>query len=272
MKIFIYILIVATTILASSCKTTKKISTAIAKKDTTQAIKVVDAHADSIKFIKYSFSKLQENRINFNTFSGKIKVDYWDKDGKGPDLTVFLRMKKDSVIWLSINASLLSIEVFRVMITPDSVKVLNKKDKEVQLRSVSYIQEVAHLPFDFKTLQDIFIGNPVYLDSNIVSYKKDPLVISLLSIGSLFKNLVTIDNVDYRLMHSKLDDVDAMRNRTCDLVYGEYQTNGTMKFATTRSVTVSEKSKLEVQLNFKQYSFNENLEYPFNIPKNYKKK
>jgi len=272
MKIFIYILIVATTVLASSCKTTKKLTTAIAKKDTTQAIKVVDAHEDSLKFIKYTFTKLQENRIDFNTFSGKIKVDYWDKDGKGPDLTVFLRMKKDSIIWLSINATVLSFEAFRVMITPDSVKVLNKKDKEVQLRSVSYLQEVAHLPFDFQTLQDIFIGNPVYLDSNIVSYKKDPLAISLLSIGSLFKNLVTLDNVEYRLLHSKLDDVDAMRNRTCDLIYGEYQTSGTMKFSTTRNVTVSEKAKLEVHLNFKQYSFNENLEYPFNIPKNYKKK
>jgi hypothetical protein len=101
--------------------------------------------------ISNTLFKNYKNRIDFNTFSGKIKVDYWDKDGKGPDLTVFLRMKKDSIIWISINASLLSIEVFRVMITPDSVKVLNKKDKEFQLRSVSYIQEVAHLPFDFKT-------------------------------------------------------------------------------------------------------------------------
>jgi len=272
MKVFLYILITTLTVVSSSCKTTKKISTAIAKKDTAQAVKVVNAHEDSIKFIKYAFSKLQQNKIDFKTFSGKIKVDYWDKDGKGPDLTVFLRMKKDSIIWLSINASLLSIEVFRVMITPDSVKVLNKKDKEVQFRSVSYIQEVAHLPFDFKTLQDIFIGNPVYLDSNIVSYKKDVQATTLLSIGALFKNLVTLQNDDYHLMHSKLDDVDAMRNRTCDLVYGDYQNNGGVKFAASRNVTVSEKAKLEVHLDFKQYSFNENLEYPFNIPKNYKKK
>lgn len=272
MKVLIYILILVLALASFSCKTTRKITTAIAKKDTAQAVIVENAHEDSIKFIKQAFSKLQENRIDFKTFSAKIKVDYWDKDGKGPDLTVFLRMKKDSIIWLSINATLLSIEVFRVMITPDSVKVLNKKDKEVQLRSVSYIQEVAHLPFDFSTLQDIFIGNPVYLDSNIVSYKKEASATTLLSIGTLFKNLVTLQNDDYHLMHSKLDDVDAMRNRTCDLIYGDYQNNGGIRFSTSRTVTVSEKSKLEVQLNYKQYSFNENLEYPFNIPKNYKKK
>ena len=271
MKLLIYVFVLVMAVSSFSCKTTRKISTAIAKKDTAQAALVDNPHEDSIRFIKEAYSKLQDNKIDFKTFSAKIKVDYWDKDGKGPDLTAFLRVKKDSVIWLSINATLLSIEVFRVMITPDSVKVLNKKDKEVQLRSVGYIQDMAHLPLDFNTLQDIFIGNPVYLDSNIVSYKKEPQVTTLLSIGSFFKNLVTIQNDDYHLIHSKLDDVDAMRNRTGDLIYGDYQNNSGIKFATSRTITVSEKAKLEVQLNYKQYSFNENLDYPFNIPKNYKK-
>ncbi len=49
-------------------------------------------------------------------------------------------LQKDKIIWISINATLLGIEAFRAVITPDSVKVLNKLDKVYQLRSVSYLQ------------------------------------------------------------------------------------------------------------------------------------
>jgi hypothetical protein len=72
--------------------------------------------------------------------------------------------------------------------------------------------------------------------------------------------------------HSKLDDVDILRNRTCFLTYSDYETEKGVKFATNRTVSVTEKTKLDVKLNFKQYAFNETLSYPFSVPKNYKRK
>jgi hypothetical protein len=42
-------------------------------------------------------------------------------------------------------------------------------------------------------------------------------------IGNVFKNLLTIENDDYRIMHSKLDDVNTLRNRTCDITYDAYE-------------------------------------------------
>jgi hypothetical protein len=258
-------------IAAISCRPARKLQTAIAKKDTTQLVLVHDSKADSVKMIREVFSSLKSKRIDFKTFSAKIKVDYTDKTGNGPDLTVFVRMQKDSAIWLSINATVFSYEAFRVLITPDSVKVLNKKDKLVQLRSVSYLKELVQLPFDFSTLQDLIIGNPVYLDSNIVSYKLNESFISLLSSGPLFKHLLTLSRNDYVLQHSKLDDVNAARNRTCDLTYSDYDSKGGVMFPMGRKITVSEKSKLDVNLDFKQYSFNETLSMPFSIPRNYKR-
>ncbi len=259
----------------ASCKSAKKIQTAITKTktDTTQMIIVDNAHADSVAVIHDLMLKLNSNRIvTFKTFSAKMKVNYRDKEGEQPELTVFIRMQKDSLIWVSVNATIFSYEALRVLITPDSVKVLNKKDKIVQLRSVSYLKELVDLPFDFYTLQDFLLGNPIYLDSNVVSYKKNDQSITLMNVGSLFKHLLSITSGDYLLLHSKLDDADPLRNRTADLTYSGYETTNGVKFATERRVSVSEKGKLDVDMNFKQYGFNEILSYPFSIPKNFKPK
>lgn len=274
MKNVTRVLLLLVVVIIASCKSAKKIQTAITKTktDTTQMIIVDNAHADSVLVIHDLLNKLNSNRIeNFKTFSAKIKVDYRDKEGEQPELTVFVHMRKDSMIWISVNATIFSYEALRVLITPDSVKVLNRRDKIVQLRSVGYLQDLTNLPFDFHTLQDFLLGNPIYLDSNVVSYRKTDQSIALMNVGVLFKHLLTITNGDYLLQHSKLDDVDPLRNRTADLTYAGYESVNGVKFATERRVSVSEKSKLDIDMNFKQYSFNEILSYPFNIPKNFKR-
>ena len=101
-------------------------------------------------------------------------------------------MIKDSAIWISLSASIFNIEVYRVLITKDSVILLNKQEKEVQYRSLDYLQEVTEIPFDYKTLQDLLVGNPVFFDSNIISYKKTDDQDTGFSMVGFFKNLVTL--------------------------------------------------------------------------------
>lgn len=258
----------------SSCRSTKKITTAISTKDTTQRKNVPpaaeDLHADSMRYIRQLYSHIESNIVDCRTFSAKLKVHYEGSDGKDYEFNAFIRLQKNKVIWISINA-LLGIEAFRAIITPDSVKVLNKMDKVYQLRSVSYLQEMSHLPFDFNTLQSVVLGNPVYLDSNILYYRKDLQGISILSIGAIFRNYLTLNN-DLTLKHSILDDVDQMQARSCDITYGDFEKVDTVLFSTYRKIVISEKGRLDVEMNFKNIRFNENLDFPFTVPKNYKRK
>jgi len=269
---FILILITGA-LLVSSCRSTRKIQSAISvKKDSTEIVKPTsDPHQDSIKFIKDNYYQLLANRIEFQTFSAKINTDYEGSDGKKYDVNVFIRMKKDSLIWISVNGAL-GIEGMRVLIDRDSVRILNKLDKEYQVRSLEYLTEVAALPLDLHTVQQLIIGNPVFLDTNIVSYSTEGNSISMLSEGKWFRHLISMNNNDHLVLHSKLDDVDILRNRTCFLTYMDYETQKGVKFSTNRTVSVTEKTKLDVKLNFKQYAFNETLSYPFTVPKNYKRK
>ena len=82
----------------------------MAKKDSAQTV-VTDSSSrrDSIKFIQNVYQAVEKNRIDFETFSAKVKVDFEGSDGKKNDFNAFIRLRKDSVLWVSINA-LLGIE------------------------------------------------------------------------------------------------------------------------------------------------------------------
>jgi hypothetical protein len=257
--------------LLASCRSTRKIQTAITKKDSV-AIVITDSlqlKRDSMAFIRQTLDRLRRDRISFTTFSAKVNVDYQGADGKKYDVNANLRMYKDSVIWISITA-IFGIEGLRAYITKDSVKILNKQDKIYTARSVAYLQEMTALPLDLPTLQDILIGNPVFLDSSIVSYTKNDNSISLVSTGEWFKHLLTLNGAG-KIDNSKLDDIDPTRSRTCNLVYTDYENKKGVDFSTKRRITVTEKSKLDIKLDFKQYDFNETLSFPFAVPKNYKR-
>ena len=272
MKVLILVLSLAAMVF--SCRPAKKvqkIQTAISKSDTAVRVEIKDTYVeDSIRMVKEIYSKVVMNKIEFSTFSAKVRVDYEGKDG-GDEATAYIRLQKDKVMWLSLRGQL-GIEGFRVLITPDSVKVMNLLKKNYQLRTIGFLQEVTQLPFDFTTLQDLVIGNPVFIDSNIISYKVDGNnELLVLMVGSLFKHLVSLDNADFKVLHSKLDDVDIIRNRTCDISFTAFDYTAGFPFSTKRNISVSEQSKLNIKLDFKQYLFNQPLTFPFSIPKNYKR-
>jgi len=263
------LLLVAITIFA--CRPTKKvqkIEEAISKKDTVETVVITQTPSvDSAKLIAELIDKVNHKRIEFTTFSAKAKIDYESQDEKDGG-TAHIRMQKDKLLWISLTGPL-GVEGFRMMITPDSVTLMNKLNKTVQYRTIEYLQELTDIPFDFATLQDLIVGNPIFTNNNVVSYKNSGGELLVLMVGNIYKHLLTLDN-DYKITHSKLDDVNMIRNRTCDITYSEYENKEGFPFATKRVITVAEKSRLELKMDFKQYSFNPSLTFPFNVPKNYK--
>ncbi|MFT3979926.1 MAG: DUF4292 domain-containing protein [Ferruginibacter sp.] len=256
-----------------SCRPAKVINKAIAAKDST-VVTVPENNApkkDSAGLDEDTRAILKNNYIDYRTFSAKIKVDVQAKDNV-PELTANLRMIKDSVIWLSLQATFLNIEVYRVYITKDSVILLNKQDKEVQYRSLDYLQEVTQIPFDFKTLQDMLVGNPVFFDESNASVRKKEGEILINSVSNPFKNLLTYSAINPKLTHSKLDDVDQSRSRTASMSYDGYGNVDGRSFADKRQIIITEKNRIDIRLNFKQIEFNKELSVNFSVPKNYKKK
>jgi len=264
--------ILALIALLCSCRATKTIQKAIVKKDTVSAEEISreKARLDSLAFIKSSYQQVTANRINYKTFSAKMDVDYEDGEGKKLNVNAQVRMYKDSVIWASLTA-ILGIEGLRAYITRDSVKLLDKQNKVYIARSVAYLREITALPLDLYSLQELLVGNPVFFDSTVSSYSRTPGTISLHGVNTFFKLLFTIGETDKLLQSVKLDDIDEIRNRTSFLQYAEYENKAGFPFSLRRNIAVSEKKKLNVELRYRQYSFNETLSFPFTVPKNYRR-
>lgn len=263
------VFIIMAIVTLASCRSTRKIQTAITKKDTVDSVAGI-VKIDTTQLINNALQALNKNRIDFKTFSAKVDVDYRGGDDKHYDVNASLRMYKDSLIWVSVNA-VLGIEAMRMLINKDSVFLLDKLNKTYLTRSIDYLQEVSGLPLTLSTLQNLLVGNPVFVDS-VVSYSNDNNMIALLSIGKTFKNLVTVNGNNNVLVHSKLDDLDITRSRTADLNYDDYENKKGRSFSSKRRIAVAEKNKLDISLNFKQYEFNDDVNFPFSIPKNYRLK
>lgn len=268
-------ILVALAGLLASCRSSRTIGKAVGHKDSSVSVKappvVFTPKTDSLQLIKAMLTQIAENRIPFTTFSAKVGVDYKATDGKGHSVNANIRMYRDSAIWVSVNA-VLGIEAIRLLITKDSVKLMNKLDKTYAVRGIDFLQQSTNLPLNLHTLQELIIGNPVYVDANVVQYSRKADLLTLISVGELFKNTATFNAADTTILHSKLTDVQPLRNRTADLTYAGYEAYGETPFSTKRQIIVSERGRLEIKLDFKNYSFApDDLSFPFRIPKNYKK-
>ncbi|WP_212000158.1 DUF4292 domain-containing protein [Chitinophaga sp. HK235] len=223
-------------------------------------------------FIENMLKGIRNNNINFNTFSGRMKLAFENESKSHNNLTATIRMKKDSIIWVSVAAPIID-EVMRAVITPDSLKLYNRMDKQVFLRKMSDAEDLLNIPFDFKTLQDLLIGNPVYLTDSVFGLVKTPAVISFSCENPKFTSLFNVFADDYGLQQSKVMDKDSLNpnRRSCELTYGDYANVAGRKFPTVRRIFVEEKSVTKIALDFTRYDFDVPLSFPFNTPASYKR-
>ena len=102
---------------------------------------------------------IQNKQINFNTFSGKART-HLEIDKKGYDVTLNIRIQKNKEIWVSITA-IAGIEVARAVITPDSIKIINKLQSVYLKKPFSYVYQYTGRQINYKTVEAIVIGNAV---------------------------------------------------------------------------------------------------------------
>ncbi|MEY3119032.1 MAG: hypothetical protein RIT30_965 [Bacteroidota bacterium] len=259
-------------LLASSCATFKKvqiIQDAVSKSDTTKSQFVAEIKkVDSLAIVKNILSKIAIAKLDYKTMNARIKVEY--ESSKNADSYIAnVSMIKDSQIYITIRGAMGVIGI-KAFIKKDSVVLLYplNKTKSIERKPISYLQEVVKIPFTFKTLQDLILGNPIFMDSsNILSYKSNNNHLQVSLMGRLFKNLVILNNDNTKVMHLKLDDIDINQHRTCDITYADHVNVGQYQFPLNRTISIVAQQKLDIQMEVKEFTFNEPVKYTFAIPR-----
>lgn len=72
-------------------------------------------------------------------------------------LNAQLRLRKDSVLWLSFRA-LMGIEVARLLLSPDSIKLINRLNTSYFVGPISELANTYQLPFLYEQLQDVLLA------------------------------------------------------------------------------------------------------------------
>lgn len=111
------------------------------------------------KKTEYLIEQMKQNEFNFDTFSAKAVITL-KQDGKKNTFKSNIRIKKDSVIWISITP-LFGIELARVMITNDTVKVINRVEKEYFIGDYEYINQRFNIDLEFQVIQALMLGNSI---------------------------------------------------------------------------------------------------------------
>ncbi|WP_312716436.1 DUF4292 domain-containing protein [Sphingobacterium multivorum] len=254
----------AVVLLLSSCSSKKKL------------LKGADLKAENELTIKDNTREAKKNslralfltNLNYSTFSGKAKMRL-DLGKDNYDVTSTIRIEKDKRIWISISATL-GIEVARVLITPDSVQILNKFQSEYMVKPFDYLYRFASPDLTFGNLQDLLLANlSVNLLSDIdqVNFKQDSMSVQLdgklneLDFLYKFNN-----NRPYQFRLAQLS-----KKQLLEANYGEYAMASGQEFPMLLKMIISDgRQEIKTEINFNKVTFNEPVEMPFSVSSRYK--
>jgi hypothetical protein len=251
------LLIIGCLLVIFSCKARKHIIAS-------QPAAIVPAAPDNT--IKNKLMEIRTAQLNFNTFSAKANTTL-NINGNSNNVTLNIRINRDKEIWISISA-LFGIEVARAVITPDSILVLNRLQSLYIKKPFNYIYTYASKQVNYKTLESLLVGNavPELLNDHASFLAADGNI-------TLSGNL---EDLIYKLMIGP--DMKVARLNLSNQAQGQalQVTNNAFIQAANRIVpseidiasTIKDKT-LQVNLHYTKVDFDQQLEYPFNIPVRY---
>lgn len=245
----------------ASCSTKKKI---VKVESDTVEIPTIDKGDSKIEIAQ----KFLLTNLEFTTFSGKAKSKI--NIGKSSqDATVNIRIEKDKKIWISITA-LLGIEVGRVLITPDSIQILNKFQGEYIGKPFSYLYQYASEDLTFANVQDLLLANFSTNLLNTNDFEVDQKSMPIKVIGQ--KNALTylyMVNQQNKLDSFSLEQV--AKGQKLEANYASYSNNGGLLFPMALQLLISGgDTNISANFNYSRVSFNEAVEMPFTISNKYK--
>jgi hypothetical protein len=205
-------------------------------------------------------SNLEDNHIDYHTFSARVKLDITTGQTMQKGITAFVRMQKDSVIWVSIRP-LLGIELERVLITPDSVKLINYLKNTVYLQSADSLQQFLNIPFDFAALQDILMGNPVLITDSLRNIERDSATISFSCDKESLSASYVLSAGSFLMKKSRL--LDHYNRRSSQQQYDQYALLAGHQFALQRKLLFEAGSEVNATLRFSNIEFDRPLSFPF---------
>ncbi len=173
-----------------------------------------------------------------------------------------IRIRKDSVIWISVTMPIVG-ELFRGILTKDSVYLLNRKNSTYIIEPSSYLDNYFSSASHLNLFQEI-VSSSITLDSNIIKTSNNNSQYVLRDNNFQY----TVDPINFRVIALQLF---SPAKDTLSLEYKNYSESNGFIFPKQLEITIPFDQEYSFILNYNKLTFNKPQKFPFNIPKNYAK-
>ncbi|GAB2764862.1 hypothetical protein GCM10027275_02600 [Rhabdobacter roseus] len=214
--------------------------------------------------------------IDFDYLTAKSKFSFKSRSQNIDNANVNIRIKKDSLIWLSVTG--VGLEVARGIITPDSIVFMDKFHKEYYVFSYAQLSQQFKFDLNFPLLQSLIVGNlPIPRDDEQkFRREKDFLLLRQNQGRILVDNYIGTKNRKLK----RLTAVEQPTRNTLNLDYEDFTQLNNYLFPYTSLLTLDVQSEKDqqyyqtvIRIKHSRVELAENpLSFPFSIPASYKRK
>lgn len=223
------------------------------------------------------FSSVLEHSFQFQTLSARLRLDYTDKK-MDFSTRVQLKMIHDDRLQLSIQP-LLGIEMFRIEVSNDSIKVLDRRSKRYVAERYDQLKDEMKVEFNFHNLQAL-LTNQVFVpgEKNIsnrhfrrfrMTKEDDRALLKLKDANGLMYTFMA--GGDEKLLSTMIEY--KRQNQVLTWDYKQFQKIGSHPFPMKMTAGFSTGNHVRgtAVLNFSVPEVDQPLKMHFQIPSGYKR-
>ena len=268
-KLFIFLsLLVFGSLLFSSCKSTRSVMK-----------KPIKEYG-----FDYLYNKMLENQVDFDYLSAKFNVVYYNGKKK-TDLRGQFRIRKDSLIWITLSPAL-GIEAARISMSDDSIKFINRLNKTYFKGEYSFIDSILNTTLDYYILEAMILGNELTqydinkfkasIDGGLyrITIQERRKIKKYLKSGEVDSKVLVqniwLDPETFKIKRVVLKELGD-ENKKLQIIYAQYHDVDGLLLPEVMQIKISSGNTILINLNFGKTVINQPLRFPFTIPKKYKK-
>lgn len=230
---------------------------------------LAEGQASSTLSAEKIISSYNNNKIDFSTLYIKASARYEDEK-QAQNVQAEIKIKKNEKILISVRV--LGITMAKALITPSSVQYYDKIGNKYFEGDYSLLSRWIGTDLDYQKLQNMFLGKTIddlhagkYAASIIEKfYKLESNTDSYTSKSFYFES----DN--YLVKKQEINQ--SLKNRTLQIEYPDYKRYDSMILPLSLAIDARQKeSKTNINIEYKNISFNEELSFPYNVPEGYER-
>ncbi|WP_436515034.1 DUF4292 domain-containing protein [Ekhidna sp. To15] len=216
--------------------------------------------------------KLEVVDPEFDYMSAKAKFTF-DDGKKSVSATANFRIKKDSVIWISVTPGL-GIEVARVLIDTENIYVIDKLNKHYYEYTFQELSIEYDFDFNFQMIQSVILGNLVEPYQKQRVEKMDKYFTYTASKGVyLYQNYIGASTMKLE----KVQVFDEDTRNTISVNYSDFILVNSQIFPNEISAVIdydaSNKPNTEVEISYSKMAIEDGpISFPFSVPSKYERK